>query len=410
MRRARSRPVRVPLVVVVGLFALVAAACGGATADAPPDSAPPATSSKNPPVAAPASPGKPGDVITATEAPPPVNGRAWIVDHHSTSVDGKDIAERAMLAIPMTEPPKGGFPLIVWGHASKGVADKCAPSLDGPAAVPLIDNMIAAGYAVVAPDYEGLGASGTHAYMVGPSEGRAMLDAARAAMRVKASGVSAQSPIILWGFSQGGHAAAFAAEIAPLYAPELQLKGAAMAAPVTDVASFVKRAEGWPEQFGLLVTIVYGFAKNYPDLKIENVLKPAVLDDLDVLEEQCVKEVTDYFNRPIDEMLVKTPRDDPAFAKRFQESLAGQVKVTIPVLVLQGNIDQIVDPVDTDALVRRYCDKGVNVSYLVRAGENHNILTDDVLLPWTRGRLVGDPPPNNCDDNISSQTPNTAGP
>lgn len=361
-------------------------------------------------LAAPDSAGKPGEVIAATEVAPPVNGRAWIVDHHSTDVAGKDIAERAMLAVPMAEPPPGGFPLIVWGHASKGVADRCAPSLEGPAAVPLIDNMVAAGYAVVAPDYEGLGAAGTHAYMVGPSEGRAMLDSARAAMQVKASGVSQQSPIILWGFSQGGHAAAFAAEIAPLYAPELKLKGAAMAAPVTDVASFVKRAEGWPEQFGLLVTISYAFARTYPELRIQNILKQSVIDELDVIENQCVKEVTAYFNRPIEEMLVKTPRDDPDFSRRFQESLAGQAKVGVPVLVLQGNIDQIVDPVDTDALVRRYCEKGVDVSYLVRTGENHNILTDDVLLPWIRGRLVGDPAPNNCNENRSSRNPASDGP
>ncbi len=355
----------------------------------------------------PEAPANPGDVIAAVEASPPTNGRAWIVDHHSVNLAGKDIAERAMLAIPMTPQPPGGFPLIVWGHASKGVADACAPSRDGPAAIPLIDSMIDAGYAVVAPDYEGMAAPGTHAYMVGESEGRSMLDAARAASRVKGSGVTAGSPVILWGFSQGGHAAAFAAQIGPTYAPEVHLKGLAMAAPVTDVASFVRRAEGWPEQFGLLITIAYAFAQTYPGLPLDQVLAPGVLGELDVLEQQCVQEVTAYFNRPVNEMLVKTPRDIPAFARRFQESLAGQTPIGIPVLVIQGNIDQIVDPADTDALVRRYCANGVAVSYLVRADENHNILSDDTLLPWIRGRMIGDRPPSNCSDNRSSKTPAT---
>ncbi|MBI2705410.1 MAG: alpha/beta hydrolase [Actinobacteria bacterium] len=237
-----------------------------------------------------------------------------------------------------------------------------------------------------------------------------MLDAARAATRVRGSGLSATSPVILWGFSQGGHAAAFAAEIAPTYAPDVNLKGVAMAAPVADVSNFVKRAEAWPEQFGLLVTIAYAFAKTYPELRLEDVLTPEALADVGAIENQCVQEITALYNRPIGDMLIKTPRDVPAFAKRFNESLAGQVNVDLPILVLQGNIDQIVDPTATDALVRRYCDLGVPVSYLVRTGENHNILTDDVLLPWMRGRIAGDQAPNNCSENPSSQKGASAGP
>lgn len=386
---------------------LVASACGGATASAPAQTSPMASAEVSPAAASPDRQGAPGDVIVATEADPPNGGRAWIVDHHSASLDGRDIAVRAILAIPMVTPPKDGFPVIIWGHASKGVADSCAPSHEGPAAVPLIDNLIAAGYAVVAPDYEGLGAHGTHPYMVGESEGRSMLDGARAATRVKGSGVTPLSPVILWGFSQGGQAAAFAAEIGPTYAPEVQLKGVAMAAPVADISNFVKRSENWPEQFGLLVTIAYAFSKTYPGLPLDQVLTPGVLAELDVLEQQCVREVTTHFNRPIPEMLVKSPREVPAFAQRLQESQAGQRAISIPVLVVQGNIDQIVDPADTDALVRRYCDKSVKVSYLVRADENHNILSDDILLPWTRGRLIGDEPPDNCHDNRSSRTPAT---
>ena len=41
--------------------------------------------------------------------------------------------------------------------------------------------LVDAGYVVAATDYEGLGTPGVHPYLVGESEGRSVLDAARAA-------------------------------------------------------------------------------------------------------------------------------------------------------------------------------------------------------------------------------------
>lgn len=379
--------------LAVCAVAVIVAACSAAAGTANPE-APTRRSSET--VGAPAAPGPPGQVINAAEAPPPVNARAWLFDYHSRALDGRDIAERAMLVVPMVAPPADGFPLVVWGHSTKGSADQCAPSAQGPAAIPLIDDLVAEGYAVVAPDYEGLGAAGPHPYLVGESEGRSMLDAARGAAQIKGSGVRTSSPIIFWGFSQGGHAATFAAQIAPAWAPELQVRGVAVAAPVADVDHFVRRAEAWPEQFGVLVAVVAGFHAAYPELEITPVLKPQVLDELDQLEKDCIAEITAFFNRPINDMLLATPRTVLGWGKRFAENQSGTTKIGVPVLVIQGELDQIVDPVDTAALVDRYCTNGVPVAYLVRPGENHGVLSSDVLRPWIRGRLVGDKPPDTC--------------
>jgi alpha-beta hydrolase superfamily lysophospholipase len=405
-------PVRVAAVVaVVSLGSLVLAACGSVGANPPADPGSSSPGAALPPaVTAPTSPGPPGQVIQATETAPPANARAWVVDYHSQAIDGHDVAERALLTIPMTTPPPGGFPLIVWGHSSKGVADVCAPSADGAAAIPLVDDLLGAGYAVVAPDYEGLGAAGPHPYLVGVSEGRSMLDAARAANQVSGSGVNPASPVILWGYSQGGHAAAFGGQIAASYAPDVHLVGVAMAAPVADVDHFVRRAESWPAQFGFLVTTTDAYARVYPGLDRSAVFTPALLGDLDELDNQCLTDVTNYYNRPIDQMLVKTPRDVPAFEARFAENQAGLAPIGVPVLVVQGDADQIVDPADTDDLVRRYCALHVHVSYSVRTGENHGVLSDDVLLPWVRGRLIGDQVPDDCPHLRTSTSPTLGGP
>ncbi len=347
-------------------------------------------------VAPPSEPAPPGSVITATEVQPPSGARAWRVDYHSTSVTGAPVGERMLLVVPMREPPPEGFPLVVWGHATKGSADHCAPSYQGAPSILLIEPLVREGYAVAAPDYEGLAAVGPHPYLVGESEGRSMLDAARAARHVKGSGIRDTSPVLLWGFSQGGHAALFAAQIHRDWAPELDVRGVAVAAPVSDVAHFVRRAEGWPAQFGVLVTVVYGYHHAYPELDLSTVLTPDALGTVDDLESECIAEVTELYNRPIDEMLIRSPRELPEFARRFAENTAGTRPLDVPVLVIQGAIDDIVDPADTAALVARLCAHRVPVSYVLRPGENHAVATEDVLLPWLRARVEGAEAPTTC--------------
>ena len=48
----------------------------------------------------------------------------------------------------------------------------------------MVQTLLDAGYVVAATDYEGLGTPGLHPFLVGESEGRSVLDAARAAHRV----------------------------------------------------------------------------------------------------------------------------------------------------------------------------------------------------------------------------------
>ena len=77
------------------------------------------------------------------------------------------------VSVPKGRAPKGGWPVISWGHGTTGIADACAPSRDSasnPAhglidyAYPLLQRWLKAGYAVVRTDYQGLGTPGAHPY------------------------------------------------------------------------------------------------------------------------------------------------------------------------------------------------------------------------------------------------------
>ena len=143
-----------------------------------------------------------------------------LVLYRSTGVKGKAVAVSGTVSVPKGHAPKGGWPVITWGHGTTGIADACAPSRDGasnPAhtlisyAYPLLQRWLKAGYAVVRTDYEGLGTPGDHPFLIGRSEGYSMLDAVRAARKLdKTLG----RRVVIAGHSQGGQAALWAASLA----------------------------------------------------------------------------------------------------------------------------------------------------------------------------------------------------
>lgn len=352
---------------------------------------PPATFPAEPPAL------QPGDVLAADPLPAPQGTVAWRITYRSTGADGAPTLVTGQVLAPDGPPPVSPRPVITYGHATTGTADQCAPSSQsGTAALPFPELVAAQGWVLVATDYEGLGGPGPHPYLVGDSEGNAMLDAARAAMRLPGTGAGAASPVVVWGFSQGGHAAGFAARRAPAYAPELDLRGLALAAPVSDVGTFAARAERLDDQFGVLVVIAHGMAVAYPELDLATIFSPAVLADLGVLEDRCISEANDALNLRRPGGLLRSPLADPAFRARFAQNGLGDVPVDLPVLITHGDADTIVEPRDSQTLAFRWCQEGVTVRFAPVPGAGHGIMTPEPFLSWTVARLAGEAPPSTC--------------
>ena len=139
-------------------------------------------------------------------------------------------------------------PLISYAAGTQGMADRCAPSRQMAEGAQYeirgFGGLVTSGYAEAMTDYQGLGTPGSHTYMSRVAQGRAVLDMARAAQRLSGSGLSASSPLGIMGYSQGGGAAAAAAELQPAYAPELQLKGVSAGAVPADLAAVGKNLDG----------------------------------------------------------------------------------------------------------------------------------------------------------------------
>jgi len=179
----------------------------------------------------------PGQNIITTELAAPPGARAWFVVYASTGLDGKPVPVSGIVLAPDTAAPEGGFPVIAWAHGTTGIADQCAPSKQGLDSIPLeVRGLVEQGYVVTATDYEGLGTTGIHPYLVGKSEGRSVLDSIASAEALTEAHAGTRAVII--GHSQGGHAALWGAELAPSYAPGLTLLGAFAGSPPTDLPAW----------------------------------------------------------------------------------------------------------------------------------------------------------------------------
>src|SRR3954454_16442405 len=173
----------------------------------------------NPP--SPPSGGHHGDVIwhrelTGTAPLKPASDNRLVL-YRSVGAGGKPVAVSGTVTLPKGQAPRGGWPIVTWGHGTTGIADICAPSRDGAAnpahglisyIYPLLETWLKRGYAIVRTDYEGLGPPGDHPYLIGDSEGYGVLDAVRAARKIEPR---LSKKIVIAGHSQGGQAALFAA-------------------------------------------------------------------------------------------------------------------------------------------------------------------------------------------------------
>lgn len=232
--------------------------------------------------------GAPGTLIATEQAPgQPDGAAAWRILFRSTDLAGQPVVNSGLLVVPDKPAPAGGRTIVSWGHPTTGSAEKCAPSrfFDPYVFVEGLTALLDRGYAVVYTDYTGMGVPGPDSYLVGDTEGRNVLDAARAARKVLGS--EASDRVVLWGHSQGGQAVLFAAQLAASYAPDLDVRAAAVAAPATDLASLLRADIGDVSGVSIASYAFAAYASVY-DQPLQSILTPAAVDALPAMNSFCL--------------------------------------------------------------------------------------------------------------------------
>lgn len=159
-----------------------------------------------------------------------------VMTYNMQNVQGQTALATAMVLFPKVAQPADGYRMVVWEHGTVGVGDSCAPSnnLIHPRFKILAESLLAAGYVIVAPDYEGLGTPGIHPYLNLSSAAKSALSAVQAAK--DHYGKQLNGDWMSVGQSQGGHASLGTAEYANT---DASYKGAVAGAPASSLGKII---------------------------------------------------------------------------------------------------------------------------------------------------------------------------
>lgn len=324
---------------------------------------------------------------------------------HSVQIDtvayvtqdrGQLVQSSAAVAYPTDLADRTTLPTVLIAHGTSGWAPRCGPSVEVN-----FHSISAAfaglGYVVVAPDYLGLESAGTAygappPYLVGEPTAIASLDALRAGLRAISDqriAACGDTNVVVWGASQGGHAALWIERLAPYYAREIHLQGVVAAIPATDVVGHAEHA------FSSVVDTTHFFAAMFAtapswyglgDRLGEIFVAPHDADLPAALAASCDPTIT---VDPLDGLLTATIRDaatagtmsalDPWGCVLRESSL---LDTSIPrlstasdpsygILFITGENDSILSPAIERPGYDTLCASGVPLTYLECQGAGH---------------------------------------
>jgi Secretory lipase len=407
LQRANARSlswlhrVIVSLLPVVALLAAVlpadAASASGSIAPAPSGDA-----FYVPPNPLPA--GGPGDIIWYRSSASPVSGAdAWQILYLSTTALGAPTAVSGTLIVPTT-PYSGTRPVVAYAAGTQGWGSQCAPSKEIVAGdfdeEFAVNNLLAKGWAVVITDYPGLGTPGPEAYNVGIAEGYAVLDSLRAALRLPGTGLSPTAQVGIEGYSQGGGAAGWAAQLHHTYAPDLSLVGVAMGGTPANLQAVAANING-TAFFAFLAGTAIGFGAAYPSVDLNSYLNAAGKAAFAQLDTMCqIQGLLTFAGQKIQDYTIGgvNPISDPPWQTVLDENDLGGMKPDVPLLETHGLLDEVIPYSVEVTLHNEYCAMGVTTQLDSYLGDHvlTALLDQSDVVNWLSGRFAGQPAPDNC--------------
>ena len=344
------------------------------------------------------------EAFTGYSLPP--GAHAVRILYVSRALDGAPDAASGVVLIPAGSPPRGGWPVIVWAHGTSGVARMCAPSLmkDVEYGSEGLMPMVAAGFAVVATDYAGLGTPGPHQYddkIPQASDVVYSVPAAHAAI------ASLGRRWVAIGHSQGGVAVWGVAELeAKLRDPSY--RGAISVAGDMSYEGF----EAHDSRDYATVTNMYwpltafGVKASYPSFDVARMLSPVLLARYeDMTTKGCW-----YYDYAAAAEIGRQPAVRPGWnaipelARYNRDSRSANKPIRGPLMVLAGDDDLSVNFANIKAGVAQACSRHLPIEFVHRAGLDHDPLMDKTTplqLDWVRARLAGKQWRGNCGSNVS---------
>lgn len=322
------------------------------------------------------------------------------------STDRNGAPEAAVTTVIMPPDAREDCPIVSYQCAIDAISASCFPSyslrrrakVTGGLAqfeLLLITAALAEGWAVSVPDHEGLDGMWGAPY----EPGYHVLDGLRAAINSEHLPLSDASPIGLWGYSGGGLASAWAAEMSGSYAPELNIVGAVLGSPVGDLGQTFRRLNGTVFS-GLPALVVAALADIYPGLNriiaehatTEGRKLLRRLHEMSTVEavlRLARKDMDDLVDLPLEQIL-----DSPEVTHVFDDIKLGVATPNPPVLLIQAVHDELISVDWIDELVEKYLTGGASVTYHRDLFSEHLLLhpmSAPMALRWLNDRFADRP-------------------
>ena len=349
-----------------------------------------------------------GQVINSRDVAMPAFAgyRVTEIAYRSTNSHDEPILATATVVRPPHARPDG--PVLSYQHYLNALGQHCAPteSLVNPTVETVQDNAMAflrvqldQGWTVIIPDHLGPEV----AYPGGQLSGRIGLDGMRA-VRDDPRFDSRHSRFGALGYSGGGIATGWIANLHSEYAPDVNLVGAAQGGVPTDMTTMARMIGNNPHPaFGLAFAAAVGTAREYPEVRLEDKLTPEGWDLFHTLRGRCtaglltfgafrsVPQVLQVWDLPAEEELMQAFRENSI-------ALAPQVP-DVPVYMWHSRTDPLVPFWDAEATAQRYCREGTPITWEPGLAPEHLLGAVEKLpaaLGWLQQRFDGVPAGHAC--------------
>ena len=339
----------------------------------------------------------PGTVLKSRAVAPKIMTEEPAVDatqvlYRTTGELGQPTVTVATVIEPLGRAKPTG--VVSYQDPYDGLGPECDPSYNLQAGLTPADPMVTpgaiadyvdAGFYVVVADYEGE----QFDEAAGQEEGYATLDGIRAAE--SRLGLSAGStPVALVGFSGGAIATDYATELAPKYAPGLDIVGAAEDGVAVDYAHNFEYVNGSPSWSEVVPAALVGLSRAF-HVDLDQYLSAFGKEVIAAVSGTCAGHVV-VPTVTLQELFKPQYRDIftvPAFANMFNRLIMSRTGTPKgPLFLANGNSDGTGDGVmvakDVEALAHTYCQRGVSVQFHEYKGLDHG----QSFAPFSAGALA----------------------
>lgn len=360
----------------------------------------------------------PGDLIKWESVSPDALLTNWTVPggtslfrflYLTEDVDRKPIPASAYALLPYGAPRNASaLRTIVWAHGTAGIAQVCAPSnhrnLYYEWSAPY--SYAQAGYAVIAPDYAGMGSHLPQGFMYMAGSLHAADVAYSLVAARKQLGKVLTDEWVTIGQSEGGMVAWRTNQRLARSGQDALLKagkflGAVSIAPSNRPLDFMTMED----TKGLGIYILESLAKLYPDqVRLEDYLTPMALGRVPLMDASCVYGSYFLLNSINRTQIYRDNASIPSdvaqdWKKRYMADAPNPLAA--PMLVIQGTEDIFVPGNETIQEFKDLCRANPNstVQLNIYVAQDHDVVTTSTqpdYLGWVSDRFDGVPLKSGC--------------